>query len=362
MRTPMILLLAATALPALAAEPRWELKYRETFEGTTIPSATWKPEDLRQGDAYSDQGSYFTSKNPAFKVPQAFRSGVEFGQDHWLHIESYTRSASRRMNQMYSIVSDPAGGHNHALQIHSEAHTDATELRSNTPLPAAYKICTLVGYADFGTGLPAPDTNGYKGDEMAGPWVDHSSTNENGFYWLAILMSPPRPHNNVWIHHQRKVVIDSDNNWYPASEGGSWTRIFNGRDFVVSGEHPVMAFVLDRDHKDKVYNYDRTGQPFISMANGQWNSEAETGQIRAVDAYKDRTWYEACIEKTPQSYGISVAGDFKYGGKRKYENSIDAAKVFTQAGARDYFMMGDPHINYYRGTVYYDDVRLWVPR
>jgi hypothetical protein len=28
------------------------------------------------------------------------------------------------------------------------------------------------------------------------------------------------------------------------------------------------------------------------------------------------------------------------------------------AGVPDFFMFGDPHNNYYRGSVYYDDIKL----
>ena len=140
---------------------------------------------------------------------------------------------------------------------------------------------------------------------MAGPWLPGPSLNENGFYWLAIVNDPPQPHNNVRIHHHRKVVIDSDNNTYPDETGNhAWSKIWTGKEYVMSGEHPVMAFALDGVSPTvKGRQYDRVGQPFISIADSKWNWEARDGEIHAVDAYKDNTWYHACIWRRAGRFG-----------------------------------------------------------
>ena len=82
-------------------------------------------------------------------------------------------------------------------------------------------------------------------------------------------------------------------------------------------------------------------------------------------------------------------GDFQHGGQQRYGGTIDAAArcvyhynqsaaaqdqrcvntdTFSELPGRphwpqgsaypDYFMFGDPHNNFYEGTVYYDDVKL----
>src|SRR5947199_107768 len=73
----------------------------------------------------------------------------------------------------------------------------------------------------------------------AEPWWNNDATTHNGFYWLTILDAQPRPHNNTWIHHHRKVVLDSDNNYPP------WMEMFDGNGFALNGEHPIMMFALD---------------------------------------------------------------------------------------------------------------------
>jgi hypothetical protein len=84
-----------------------------------------------------------------------------------------------------------------------------------------------------------------------------------------------------------------------------------------------------------------------------------------VDSYKDRTWYTTCIARTSGRYWLSVAGDFQFGGKTVYEGAIVTGRVYHAdagpGGWPEYFMLGDPHTNFYRGEGYYDDLRLEVP-
>jgi hypothetical protein len=78
-----------------------------------------------------------------------------------------------------------------------------------------------------------------------------------------------------------------------------------------------------------------------------------------VDAYKDNTWYSACIERSETHFVLNVRGDFKFGGMQEYVGQIPLAPVYrAEPGVPDFFMFGDPHNNYYRGEVFYDDVTL----
>lgn len=43
------------------------------------------------------------------------------------------------------------------------------------------------------------------------------------------------------------------------------------------------------------------------------------------------------------------------------EGRLDVARVYEVGIGPDYFMVGDPHNNFYRGTVYYRDFTLEVP-
>jgi hypothetical protein len=336
----------------------WELLHRENFEKVSLPAtAEWREEPYTEPGRYTDNGDYFREKNPAFKPPRAYRTHGTFGESGWLRYEAYTRNPDTELNALIAIDRDPSAPQKKALRLASPRHTDGIVVRPANPLPAEYRVCVRAGYVDYGTGHVESGTNGYEGSEKAEPWIDASSVNENGFYWLAILSEEPRPRNNVWIHHHRKVVIDSDNNSYPPE--GSWSYIWDGKKFVRSGAHPVMMFALDKDHKNAVENYDRTGQPFISWAANQWNVEAETKQVRAADAYRDKTWYRVCIEKTREHYALFMSGDFEYGGETSYSAEIPRKRVFDPPGSPDYFMFGDPHANFYRGSAYIGSIELF---
>jgi hypothetical protein len=320
------------------AQPGWVTLGAEDFEATTIPPPAWVTDPVPDDGPFADGGSFFRSKSVT--PPAAFRSTTPLG---FLTIESYSRSKST--TGLAAVVPDPAGGMNRVLRISSPAHTDATVLRPTDALPDRYRISLRVGYADFGDGR---GNNGYSGGETAEPWSSDDATAENGFYWLAILDALPRPHNNVWIHHHRKLCIDSDNN------RDAWTAIWDGTSFKPSGEHPVMMFALDGAGTEE----DLTGPPFIPYSNGAWQP---SGTIRAVDAYKASTWYRVSITREGSRYTLSVDGDFRYGGQKTYTASIDSTSIF-HAGAPEWFVLGDPHANYYEGAVYFDDVKLEVWR
>ncbi len=347
------------------AAPGWQVQWSEDFEDLPAIEGDWIRDPVPDDGRFSDAGEYFLSRGVV--PPEAYRATVPFGDEAWLTVESYSRSPTIELKELVSVVPDPAGGPNRVLRLASPAHTDATVIRSSEPLPPRYRVSLRVGYASFGDGLPG--LNGYDGGETAGPWwPDDDATRQNGFYWLTILDAQPRPHNNTWIHHHRKVVIDSDNHYPP------WMEIFDGESFIKSGEHPVMMFALDgRGRGDE-----RTGKPFIAWANGAWQP---SGAIRAVDSYLDGEWYDVTVERFDTVFTLSISGRFRYGGVTTYRASIDAAENciwhFNRTAAEDaahcqtadwdsnqvwpdWFMFGDPHNNYYEGEVFYDDVRLEV--
>ena len=358
----------------------WKTILEEDFEDTRLPALKWAA-DTYPDTMFSDNGSFFQKQGIA-PPANAYRATASFGKHHWLTAESYSLSMATPFNSLLAITDDPSGARNKVLRLASPAHTDATVIRSTQPLPSKYRISLKVGFADFGDGKPG--LNGYDGGESAGPWLtgwDANATVENGFYWLAILDSVPRPHNNVWIHHHRKVTLDSDNN-VP-----TWMEIYNGTSFIANGEMPLMMFGVDGRGQASEYS----GKPFIPYSAGAWQP---SGTIRAVDSYKPMRWYHASIERDGNVFTMRVSGDFKYGGTRTYTAVIDAEEkclwhynqtplaassncvdnshypslpndpALWPAGSAwpDYFMFGDPHNNFYEGKVYYDDIRMEVWR
>lgn len=360
---------------------RWVVSRREDFEQGAFAAAAWQPDDYPDDGPFADRGSYFTERGIA--PPVAYRLSLPFGDTDWLTLESSTRDAATALSALASVVPDPSGGPNHVLRLSSPRHTDASVVRPSLPLPARYRVSLRVGHVSFGDGA---GDNGYSGGERAEPWRDASAQTDNGCYWLAILDAVPRPHNNIWIHHHRKLVIDTDNHLPPP-----WVEIWNGATFVPSGTHGLALFALDGRDRELDAGRIEIGKRFLTYAANQWQREAELDAIRAVNAYRPATWYEVRITRDGGRYTLEVSGDFAHGGRQSYRATLDAAAAcvwhYNQPGETaasaclderawpgvpgavwpangawpDYFMFGDPHTNYYEGEVYYDDVRLELP-
>jgi hypothetical protein len=351
-------LFAASELSSQSAAPRasgavhethgsWKVVHEENFEAPAglfkAGPPAWVADTYQNTDEFSDGGEYF--RQHGVVPPVAYRAEGPFGKDGWLSVAAYSRSNLTKFSDLFEVVPDPANPMNHVLRVSSPKHTDGLVVRSTTKLPMKYRVCLRVGFASFGDGKKG-GLNGYAGGEMDEPWSNGDATLENGFYWLTILDATPRPHNNLWIHHHRKVVIDSDNN------KEAWTNIWHGKGWVADGEHPIMMFGVDKNGPDE----DSTGRPFLSWSGGALQP---SGEIRAVDAYKDNTWYSACIAREEEAFVLTVSGDFKWGGQQTYVGTIPLNMVYaTGAGIPDFFMFGDPHNNYYRGSVYYDDIKM----
>jgi hypothetical protein len=341
----------------------WQVAWEEGFEGNGLPEGAWSPDPVPDDGPFADDGAFFRAQGVV--PPDAYRASVPFGTDGWLTAESYTRNPKTPFDALLSVVPDPSGAPGHVLRLASPEHTDATVIRSTAPLPDRYRISLRVGFAQFGDGKPG--LNGYSsGDETAGPWHPGAkATAQNGFYWLTILDAQPRPHNNTWIHHHRKVVIDSDNNTPP------WMEMWNGSAFELNGEQPVMMIALDGAAPVS----DLYGSPFYSYSAGAWQP---SGAVRAVDGYLPNQWYQASIERADGEMTLSISGRFR-SGERTYSATIDLAQRcvwhFNRTPAEeseacegpawprgasfpDWFMFGDPHNNYYEGSVYYDDIKL----
>ena len=371
---------AAVEVPRSAG---WVLVHHEDFEDAEVLGAPppWTPDSYPDDGPFSDRSAYFLAQG--IEPPAAYRRSLRFGEEGWLTVELYSRAPDTALAAQAAVVADPGGSAGRVLRVRSPAHTDAAVVRPTRPLPPRYRISLRVGHADFGDGV-AGGLNGHDdGGETAEPWLEYDATRQNGFYWLAILDAVPRPHNNLWMHHHRKVVIDSDNHFPP------WMEIHDGTRFVSSGQRPIMMFALDgRPDAD---GHPLWGKPFLSFSAGK---QQPSGAIRAVDSYRPRTWYEASIERNGDGFVIELRGDFAHGGKTIYRHVIDATahcvwhynrpgesarpaclddSPFAESqspeprwpagrGWPDYFFFGDPHNNFYEGQVFYDDVRLEVWR
>lgn len=380
-------------------EDGWVRVRYETFDAPLPALEAWQREVYgvaTTDDPWADDGAFFFAQyarhgadfGRALARVESYRRAVRFGADGWLTLEFYTREPARPDHPTARVAAGPDG--DGYLELATAVHTDATEVRGTGPLPEQYRLRLKV--TPIAVGGRDPDgvwrKNGYSdGTERAGPWrfTDASTEpleawRENGAYFLAILDTEPRPRNNVWIHHHRKVVIDSDSNVYPE---GSWSRVWTGTESIVEGSRPLMLLALDGEFGDPW-----VGNPFYCF----YASRFERGCVTAADAFLDGETYRVMIERNATQYLLEIAGRFRFGGETVYRDAIEfrAAGVWhynqTAADAPgdrdarpladlgiewrawpadsaypDYFIFGDPHINYYEGVVRYDDLELWLP-
>ena len=294
--------------------------------------------------AFADDGEYFRTGHPSFAPPAAWRLSARFGPAGTFRLDAYSRT-QKDPSQLCTVVEDPARPGNHVLRLASPAHTDGVIVATDNSLGERYQMCARVGYMDFGTG---DGLNGYHGDEENEPWRsgDGRAVTENGFYFGAIVRSPPRPHNNVLAHYTRIAFMDSDNNTE------SWTQIWTGRlGFFRSGWNPVMLGVVDG--AGAALGAD--GMPFASYAGEQWN---KPGEPLAADAYLEHRWYTACFTRAGARLTLRISGEFRYGGQRTYEATVPAEMTIFGLADPNYWFAGDPHINYYEGSLLLDDLSL----
>ncbi|XQW85366.1 hypothetical protein ACOYR1_01155 [Thalassotalea piscium] len=320
----------------------------------------WRIDPQTYDGPYSESGEYYQAQN--IIAPTAFRNSINIGKGDWLTAELYTRTEDPILLDYLDVVSDPQDPNNQVLKISTPKHTDGVVLRSKKALPPKYRIKLKIGFAQYGNNTPL---NGYDdGNEKATPWRNLSSVGHNGFYWLSILDSEPKPHNNVWIHHHRKFVIDS------------WNRSgFN---------QTVNVIALDgKTQTDSTF-----GKQFISYVDDQWKRISDV----PVDYYLQNEWYEVSFTRTPLFYEFSISGVFKNAGQKTFTDRINirkncvyhynqtieelsagcvdnrAQKILdkdfvawpAQSAYPEYFMLGEPHINYYEGSVLVDDISLEV--
>lgn len=233
-----------------------------------------------------------------FSKPVKAVSGKSFGKDDQLTFELYRNG---------TFVIDGKSGY--AWQK-SDSYRDSATIRSTQALPETYKISVVVGDIDYGleniSGLPQD------------PEYAEGPQNENGCYLIAITDTPPTGnHTNTWWHEHRKVVIDVDNNVWGHGM-----------------PNPVFMVYFDRDNKLVSYNGE----------SNEWQGD----WMKAV-TYEPGKWYRVEIEKTKRQYILSVRSD---AGQLLKSASIDLEKVWSaDEHQKDYFVIGDPHENYYQGSM-----------
>jgi hypothetical protein len=397
---------APRSAPSAEGRPptRWRLVHHETFDTPFVEPATWVEDTYGDAspyhvDGFDDDGEYFQERGgEAFRKGLAafrsFRKSFRYGDGGWLTAELYGRDADRDgIPETGGRFVAEAG----QARLISTRHFDGALITSTHPLPSRYRVEVTVADIRFGgsggRGWSRDGRfNGYDGGERAGPWSfapksaePLDATDQNGVYFLCIVdYDRPAPHNNVFIHHHRKVVLDTDNNIFP--DGSSWSSVWSPaeRRAVQDGDHYFGMFLLNGTD----FGSDRTGNEFISYTPDGWKNGTDF-----VDKYVDGETYVVSIERDDDVYTLTAGGRFFHGGKTTYtaRRSVREAPVvwhFNQqradhpgpaldqtrtyggkvvhtwppdAAYPDRFIFGDPHINYYEGTALYDDLKLYLP-
>jgi hypothetical protein len=362
-----------------ASRERWRLVHHETFDAP-FPEPPWTED--RGGDhspyhvdVRDDDGAFFVERGGAaftsgLAQVRGFRRAVRYGADGWLTVEAYGRDddGDGVPDSGGRLVAERGIGH-----LVSRRHTDGVLLRSTEPLPPRYRVEVTIANIAFGGARDGDWTydgriNGYDGDERAGPWsfrdgdpTPRSAVAQNGMYFLCITdYARPAPHNNVFLHHHRKVVMDTDSNGLGVA-ADTWSKVWNpatGRG-ELDGSRYVSMLWLDGSSP----GHDWFGNAFVSYTPGGW---ATGDDLVFTDQYLEGEAYTFAVERDGEAFTLEASGRFRHGGRTTYR----ASRRFTdppvtwhhdQVAYPDHFIIGDPHINYYEGSADLDDVRLYVP-
>lgn len=197
----------------------------------------------------------------------------------------------------------------------SDSYRDSAFIRSTNPLPKTYKLSAVVGDIDFGL----EKLSGLQND----PDFPEGPLNENGCYLLTITDELPNaPHTNIWWHQHRKVFIDVDNN-----VGG------------FGMPNPIFMGYFDKNNS--LVTYDGG----LDVWQNDW---------RAAIHYKENAFYRVEIQKTQKEYILRILSE---NGQILKEGRVDFDKIWNIEND-EYFVIGDPHSNYYQGSFKIKEISL----
>ncbi len=234
-----------------------------------------------------------------FTTPRTFTDGMQFGTCNALTLETEGSPTLAIVNNSY-------------LQATSNVKSDGFIIRSTNPLPATYKVTVDMGDIDFD--------------------LINQADQENGVYLPTISVAPGFPNVNQWWHLYRKVHMDIDNNVWGSG-----------------GQHPIFFgyynpdSVTASDPADGQLVYDSSTNSWV-LINTKWASAFN---------YQKNTWYTFELEKTTTNYFFRIYDAISHTLLK--EASIPIVNVRS---GPDYLAIGDPHINYYNGSVKIANLRI----
>lgn len=376
-------------------------------------------------DAYDEDGTYFDAVGgTAFRKQLAtfwqYRKAVPMGTNGWLTAELAARDNNRdgRPDGAPSMRTGLVNGQS-ALALSEPDHRGGALLRSTKPLPAQYRVEMTLRTLEFGGmrggtwDYPDGRINGYNplGCKTNFPWAyggdfSRSScnwtnvrTDSNGFYHLAITdYARPAPHNNILIHTHRKVAIDGYNRYKYTGSGSAYcnplTKTYEP--YTSGSGNGVNAIFMTSNRR---YANQPGNQYLMASECGLRTSGAIVSQVDLKPELLPSQPYKFAIERVNGGYTLEMSGNFRHIGQAtlryhrafvqdglpiwhynqqaaEYDGAFNSKWTYTGAGGTythsntwpagsaypDYFLIGDPHLNYYEGRAHIDDIRLYVPQ
>ncbi len=204
----------------------------------------------------------------------------------------------------------------------SNSYLDSAIIRSTRPLPPRYKISVVAGDIQYDLANIAKLPRD--------PQYSEGPPNENGCYLLSITDALPNEHHtNDWWHQHRKVVIDVDNNIW----GNGMPR-------------PIFMVYFDTANKLRSWN----------GATRAWTSNWRKGV-----QYQPGKYYRVEIERTDEAFIFSVSSE---AGALLQQASTPLSTVWHADGEKypEYFVIGDPHENYYQGLFKIKSIAVSTPK
>lgn len=336
--------------------------------------------------------------------------------------EDYTKTGHVTGAPSVTETKLPNGGKGAVLQDYS--NEGGVVIRDTRPLPPEYKIQYTLNTINFGgerNGSLSYDGryNGYNlsqcntsypwnatGNNYAGPTNPcntnfPSSVTANGYYFMYITGFPDAPHDNAVVH-DRKVGFDAYNTT-AASEPSAW--VCNPKTkqlypYTSSNRNAINAtFSMGNDVASSSIEF--PGQLYQTPCGTYTNQNPNTSLVELAELQPEampRHSYTFTIERTNTGYTLQVTGDFRYIGQTtitehrnfiqdgvpiwhynntpqqyngKYDTSLTDSGPYgsftiphiwpKDSAYPDYFVIGDPHLNYYEGSATISNIRLYVP-